>query len=52
VGGMLAGKAGLMHVHVGEGRERLGLLRSAIEDYGTPPGCLYPTHVERSEELM
>lgn len=52
VGGMLSGKAGLTHVHVGEGRERLRLLRAAVEEFGTPPGCLYPTHVERSEALM
>jgi beta-aspartyl-dipeptidase (metallo-type) len=52
VGGMLAGKGGLTHVHVGEGPERLRLLREAIEEFGTPPACLYPTHVERCEALM
>jgi beta-aspartyl-dipeptidase (metallo-type) len=51
-GGMLSGKAGVTHFHVGEGEGRLRPLRTLIEEYETPPGWLYPTHVERSEELM
>ncbi|HEX8292749.1 MAG TPA: amidohydrolase family protein, partial [Pyrinomonadaceae bacterium] len=51
-GGMLSGKAGVTHFHVGEGESRLQPLRDLIDDYGTPPAWLYPTHVERSEALM
>lgn len=52
VGGMLSKKAGVSHFHVGDTTERLKLLRELIDDYHTPPHCVYPTHVERSEELM
>jgi beta-aspartyl-dipeptidase (metallo-type) len=52
VGGMLSRKAGLTHFHVGNGEARLKLLRTLIDDYQTPPGWLYPTHVERNEALM
>src|SRR3712207_169901 len=51
-GGMLSGKAGVTHFHVGEQESRLQPLRDLIDDYGTPPEWLYPTHVERSEALM
>lgn len=52
VGGMLARKAGVTHFHVGDDEARLKLLRTLIDDYQTPPGWLYPTHVERNEALM
>ena len=51
-GGVLSGKAGVTHFHVGEGESRLQPLRDLIDDYRTPPAWLYPTHVERSEALM
>lgn len=49
---MLSGKAGVTHFHVGEQESRLQPLRDLIDDYGTPPAWLYPTHVERSKALM
>ena len=52
VGGLLSGKAGLTHFHVGDGRQRLSCLRSLLEDHEVQPECLYPTHVERNELLM
>ncbi|HKP12394.1 MAG TPA: amidohydrolase family protein [Blastocatellia bacterium] len=52
VGGMLSRKAGVTHFHVGDKPERLRLLRTLIDDFDLSPGLLYPTHVERSEELM
>lgn len=50
--GMLSGKAGVTHFHVGEQESRLQPLRDLIDDYGTPPAWLYPTHMERSKALM
>lgn len=50
--GTLAGKAGLTHFHVGEGRERLAPLRRLLDEHEIRPEWLYPTHVERSEALM
>ncbi|HEX8694629.1 MAG TPA: amidohydrolase family protein [Longimicrobium sp.] len=52
VGGMLSRKAGLLHLHVGEGEGRLKPLREALDGFSVEPGWFYPTHVARSEELM
>lgn len=52
VGGLLTGKAGVTHIHVGAGKRRLGDLRELLEREELPPESLYPTHIERSEALM
>lgn len=52
VGGMIAGKAGLTHFHVGPGKKRLSLLRELIDEHETPAQYLYPTHITRSALLM
>jgi beta-aspartyl-dipeptidase (metallo-type) len=52
VGGLLGEKAGVVHFHVGPGKRRLSLLREVVEGYEVPPRHLYPTHVERSVELL
>jgi beta-aspartyl-dipeptidase (metallo-type) len=52
VGGILSGKAGITHFHVGEGTERLRKLRSLLRHFPIQAPWLYPTHVERNEELM
>ena len=51
-GGLLSGKAGVTHFHVGSGNARLCQVRSLLNDYEIEPRLLYPTHVERSKELM
>lgn len=52
VGGLLGEKAGVVHFHVGPGKARLKLLRDVIDHSEVPPRHLYPTHINRSEELM
>ena len=52
VAGTLTGKAGLLHLHVGDGQRRLEVLRDVLHDFEVQPGWLYPTHVERNESLM
>jgi beta-aspartyl-dipeptidase (metallo-type) len=52
VGGILSGKAGIVHFHVGAGSRRLALLRTLLDDFEIDPGRLYPTHVQRTQELM
>ena len=52
VGGMLAHKAGLVHVHVGEADRRLEPLRRVLDEFDVEADWFYPTHVERSEKLM
>jgi beta-aspartyl-dipeptidase (metallo-type) len=51
-GGLLSGKAGVTHFHVGDGRRRLEPLRTLLDEYEVEPRWLYPTHVERNAELM
>jgi beta-aspartyl-dipeptidase (metallo-type) len=52
VGGTLAGKAGVTHFHVGEESSRLAPLRVLLDEYGAQPEWLYPTHVNRTGELV
>jgi len=51
VGGMLAGKAGLTHVHLGDGGRGLSLVREARERSELPPRVFHPTHVNRRKAL-
>src|ERR1051325_2129865 len=52
VGGLLSRKCGVTHFHVGDEKSRLKLLRTLIDDFEVNPALIYPTHVERNEELM
>ncbi len=52
VGGLLSGKAGVTHFHVGSGKQRLALLHALLEEYELAPQSLYATHITRSEGLM
>jgi beta-aspartyl-dipeptidase (metallo-type) len=52
IGGLLSGKAGRTHFHVGEEPTRLQPLRDIVEQYQVKCDWLYPTHVQRSPELM
>lgn len=52
LGGMMSGKAGITHFHVGDGKNRLSLLHQILDDYEIPARCLYPTHITRSEQLL
>lgn len=52
VGGLLSGKAGVTHLHVGEEETRLEPLRDIIEQFQVKPEWLYPTHVQRNEKLL
>jgi beta-aspartyl-dipeptidase (metallo-type) len=53
VGGLLSGKAGVTHFHVGEHDQRLKRLFELVDgDWAVTPEMLYPTHVERTEALF
>jgi len=52
VGGMLAGKRGLVHLHVGSAPQRLSLLWQAVETSPIPMTQFHPTHVNRTPELL
>jgi beta-aspartyl-dipeptidase (metallo-type) len=51
VAGTLTGKAGVLHLHTGELRERLSIVRELL-DMGVPAGAVQPTHVNRNDELF
>jgi beta-aspartyl-dipeptidase (metallo-type) len=52
VGGRLSNKAGVVHFHVGEGESRLAILRELVDKHDIPAEWLYPTHINRTDELM
>jgi len=52
IGGLLSGKAGITHFHVGGSARRLEPLRQLVNDYEIKPEWLYPTHIERTPELI
>jgi beta-aspartyl-dipeptidase (metallo-type) len=52
VGALLAGKAGVMHLHVGPGRRGILPLLELIAHRDLPPRMFVPTHMNRSPELL
>ncbi|HDJ23956.1 MAG TPA: beta-aspartyl-peptidase [Candidatus Aminicenantes bacterium] len=52
VGGMLAGKAGILHCHLGDGPRGLQLLFRLIKETEIPPSQVIPTHVNRNKNLL
>jgi beta-aspartyl-dipeptidase (metallo-type) len=52
VGGSLGGKAGISHFHVGDGKKRLKCLNDLLDAQEAPPEYLYPTHVNRADEVL
>lgn len=52
VGGMIGGKAGLVHLHVGSGRRRLDQILRIVEETEIPIGQFLPTHLTRSPYLL
>lgn len=52
VGGILSGKAGVVNVHMGDGKEKLEFLRYVLENTMIPPTQMLPTHINRSLVLM
>jgi beta-aspartyl-dipeptidase (metallo-type) len=52
VGGLLTGKAGVVHFHVGDSTQRLSSVRRLLASDQITPECLYPTHVERNGSLL
>jgi len=52
VGGLMSGKAGLLHLHLGDGSRGLDLVRRALESSELPPRVFHPTHVNRQRRLL
>lgn len=52
VGGMMSGKAGVLHLHMGDGARGLELVRRALELSELPASVFHPTHVNRNPALL
>lgn len=52
VGGMLGGKAGVLHLHLGDGKRGLELLFRLIRETEIPVTQVIPTHVSRNRGLF
>jgi beta-aspartyl-dipeptidase (metallo-type) len=51
-GGMLSGKAGVVNVHMGDGRRGLSMLKRASEETEIPASQFLPTHINRNPTLF
>jgi len=52
VGGLMTGKAGIVHLHVGDGARGLAPIREALEGSELPARVFNPTHVNRKKALF
>lgn len=52
VGGLMSGKAGVVHLHVGDGPRGLELIRQALAGAEVPAAVYHPTHVNRRKALF
>jgi len=52
VAGLMTGKAGIVHLHLGDGPRGLDLVRRALDDSELPPRVFNPTHVNRRKALF
>jgi beta-aspartyl-dipeptidase (metallo-type) len=52
VAGLMTGKAGILHLHVGDGERGLELVRRALDTTELPARVFNPTHVNRRKALF
>ena len=52
VGGLMSGKAGIVHLHLGDGARGLDLVREALDRSEIPAPVFNPTHVNRRKALF
>ena len=52
VAGLLTRKAGVVHLHLGDGERGLSLARRVLDETELPPRVFHPTHVNRRKELF
>jgi beta-aspartyl-dipeptidase (metallo-type) len=51
-GGMLGGKAGVLHLHIGDGKEGLESLFRLMNESDFPVDMFVPTHINRNPKLF
>lgn len=52
VAGLMTGKAGVLHLHLGNGLRGLELVRRALDETELPARVFHPTHVNRRKALF
>ncbi len=52
VAGLMSGKAGIVHLHLGDGKRGLQLVRAALAESEIPARVFNPTHVNRQRWLF
>lgn len=52
VGGLMSNKAGVLHLHLGNGERGLALIRAALDSAEIPARVYQPTHVNRRRALF
>lgn len=52
IGGLLSKKAGIVHIHVGDGKSGLKPLTELIENSDFPVDMFIPTHLNRNKKLF
>lgn len=52
VAGLMTGKAGILHLHLGDGARGLDLVRRALDGSELPARVFHPTHVNRRKALF
>ena len=52
VAGLISRKAGVMHLHLGDGERGLSLVKRLLEETELPPRVFHPTHVNRRKALF
>lgn len=52
VGGLMSGKAGVLHLHLGDGQRGLDLVLRALDHGEVPARVFHPTHVNRNRKLF
>jgi beta-aspartyl-dipeptidase (metallo-type) len=52
VAGLITGKAGILHLHLGDGERGLQLVRDALSQSELPARVFNPTHINRNKALF
>ncbi|WP_323704022.1 beta-aspartyl-peptidase [Mammaliicoccus sp. Dog046] len=52
VGGMLSGKAGVTHFHLGTGKHQLDQIYELLDHYDVKPNKMYVTHFDKALNLL
>ena len=52
VAGLMTGKAGIVHFHMGDGKRGLAMINDCLDRSEIPPRVFQPTHVNRNKPLF